>query len=230
MSIAEKLTTIAENQQRVYEKGIEQGRRAVYDEFWDSYQYNGKRTDYEYVFGGGGWNDTTFKPKYIPINPRYAGSMFEKCGATDVDLTDVVEINNQCWGYVKMCKNFTGLVKFGDFYCSHQNCQEVFFGCTNLASVKSFTSQSATVFTSTFYNCTSLTDITFAGTIANSFDIRYSPLNKASIESLIGCLSSTATGKTLTLKKTAKEAAFTDEEWATLTATKPNWTISLVDV
>lgn len=213
--------------------GIEQGKQSAYDEFWDSFQNNGKRSDYEYVFGGGGWNDTTFKPKYIPIKPRYAGSMFEKCGATDVDLTDVVEINSQCWGYVRAFKGFTGLVKFGDFYCSHDNCQEIFMGCTNLKSVRKFTSQSTTSYSNTFYNCTSLTDITFYGTVANNFDIRYSPLNRASIESLIGCLSSTATGKTLMLNKTAKEAAFTDEEWVTLISPKSNqydgnWTISLV--
>lgn len=53
-------------------------------------------------------------------------------------------------------------------------------------------------------------------------------LTNESIQSIIGGLSSTASGKTLTLSKTAKENAFTDDEWATLIATKPNWTISLV--
>lgn len=54
---------------------------------------------------------------------------------------------------------------------------------------------------------------------------------------VITALSSTATGKTLTLKKTAVENAFetsegaadgsTSDEWTTLLGTKTNWTISL---
>lgn len=213
--------------------GVEDYRQTQYDEFWDGIQSNGTRSNYEYAFMGESWKYNALKPKYLPITPQFAGHMFERCGATNVDLTDVVKITWNCWGYVDMCANFTGLVKFGDFICSHNNCQGVFMGCTNLASVKSFTSTASTAFTSTFYNCKALTDITFAGTIANSFDIRYSPLNKASIESLIGCLSTTATGNTLMLKQTAKEAAFTDEEWIALITPKSNqydgnWTISLV--
>ena len=42
MSIADKLTTIAENEQRVYDAG----KQAQYDEFWDDFQKNG--TEYMY--------------------------------------------------------------------------------------------------------------------------------------------------------------------------------------
>lgn len=217
--------------------GGDTGGKSYYDEFWDSIQSNGTRTNYEYAFMGESWKYNALKPKYLPIIPQFTGSMFEKCGATNVDLTDIVKITWDCWGYVRMCKDFTGLVKFGDFICVHNNCQEIFYGCTNLASVRTFTSQSATVFTSTFYNCKALTDITFAGTIANSFDISYSPLNKASIKSLIGCLSTTITGKTLSLKKTAVNNAFginiDDEttypvgsEFYELRHSKDNWTFS----
>ena len=68
-------------------------------------------------------------------------------------------------------------------------------------------------------------DIT--GTIANSLGIAESPLTKASIESIIGALSGTVTGKTLTVNAAAKQAAFTDSEWSALIGTKPNWTFSL---
>jgi hypothetical protein len=62
-----------------------------------------------------------------------------------------------------------------------------------------------------------------------NFNVHWSPkLSKASIESIINALSSTTSGLTVTISKTAKEAVFTTEEWATLIATKPNWTISLV--
>lgn len=45
---------------------------------------------------------------------------------------------------------------------------------------------------------------------------------------VITALKSDSSGKTVSVKKTAKEAAFTDAEWATLTATKSNWTFNLV--
>ena len=60
MSIAEKLTTIAENEQKVYEAG----KKSQYDEFWDTYQTNGQRTNYTYAFSGLGWTDNLYKPKY----------------------------------------------------------------------------------------------------------------------------------------------------------------------
>jgi hypothetical protein len=45
---------------------------------------------------------------------------------------------------------------------------------------------------------------------------------------VITALSTTATGKTVTFSKTAKQNAFTDAEWAALIATKQNWTFTLV--
>lgn len=80
-----------------------------------------------------------------------------------------------------------------------------------------------------FTNATSLTDITMSGTIGNDIGFQFSPLNKASIQSIIGCLSSTASGKTLTLKESAVLNAFDSlegEEWLNLINTKSNWTIS----
>jgi hypothetical protein len=82
MSIAEKLVTIAENEQRVYDKGfedgkaeggnteeaynkgVEDGKQAEYDAFWNAYQENGNKTIYGYSFAGTGWNSENYKPKY----------------------------------------------------------------------------------------------------------------------------------------------------------------------
>lgn len=44
---------------------------------------------------------------------------------------------------------------------------------------------------------------------------------------VIPALSVTATGKTIEFKKTAKEAAFTEEEWNELIALRPNWTFKM---
>lgn len=44
---------------------------------------------------------------------------------------------------------------------------------------------------------------------------------------VITALKSDSSGKTASFKQTAKEKAFTAEEWAALIATKPNWTFTL---
>lgn len=56
MSIADKLTTIAENEQKVFEAG----KQAEYDSFWDFVTQNGTRTIYRYAFAGASWNAETF--------------------------------------------------------------------------------------------------------------------------------------------------------------------------
>lgn len=108
--IATKLTAIAENQQRVYnagygkgdgdgrtagynygwndglQQGVVDGKQAEYDRFWDAYQQNGKKTDYDNCFGGTGWAEATFNPKY-DIHHINGNSymMFRKCGITNLE-------------------------------------------------------------------------------------------------------------------------------------------------
>ena len=84
-----------------------------------------------------------------------------------------------------------------------------------------------TFFSETFNYCNVLANVNFEGVIGQNINLKWSPLTADSIRSVITHLSDTASGKTLQLKKTAVESAFTDEEWATLIATKSNWTISL---
>lgn len=84
MTIAEKLTKIAENEQKVYDagyargyddgeivgggsydEGFEDGKKAEYDAFWDAFQSDkGNPHNYQYTFCNYAWNDETFKPKY----------------------------------------------------------------------------------------------------------------------------------------------------------------------
>ena len=62
MSIADKLTTIAENEQKVYDAGA----KSEHDKFWDAFQENGKRTYYNQGFIAAirYWSKESFKPKY----------------------------------------------------------------------------------------------------------------------------------------------------------------------
>lgn len=90
MSIAEKLTTIAENQERVFEAG----KKSQYDEFWDSFQQNGNRTAYDNGFSGICWNSENFKPKYKPMRVVNGVSMFlsfdAQCKKTPVVIDETI--------------------------------------------------------------------------------------------------------------------------------------------
>ena len=84
MSIAEKLTTVAENVSKVYEAG----KKSEYDDFWDRYQINGTRTSYSYAFAGEGWGAINFKPKYTikPKNAQYMFAQMQTSAWEDVSL------------------------------------------------------------------------------------------------------------------------------------------------
>ena len=83
MSIADKLTLVAENEKKVYDAGYQ----AQYDLFWDTIQQKGARTDYEKAFCGWRYADDIFKPKY-DIKPETALQMFHRF-QTHISLPDV---------------------------------------------------------------------------------------------------------------------------------------------
>ena len=68
MTTAEKLTTIAENQQKVYDAGyadgVEAGAKSEYDRFWDEFQNKGGKASYYWAFYGDRFTDETYNPKY----------------------------------------------------------------------------------------------------------------------------------------------------------------------
>lgn len=120
MSVSEKLTAVAANMQRVYEAGlangsydngyadgqtagydsghadgVQAGKQAEYDKFWDVFQANGTRTNYENAFYGNCWTDEIYKPKYIP-KPRgniirmYCGARIPRIDLTNLDATEII--------------------------------------------------------------------------------------------------------------------------------------------
>lgn len=225
MTIAEKLTAIAENEQRVYDTGymrgsndgyvqgeqngyavgFDEGKKAEYDRFWNAYQQNGARRNYIQIFSGVAWDDNTYNPKYeITLGAgNTANSMYAYNGITTTKVPII----------------FNGGAS-----------NLVFYSCGSLKTIVSIYVPVNQSYNSWFAGCKSLTDITFAegSVIGETINLQDCPLTKASITNVVNILSSSATGKTATFKKTAKEAAFTDAEWSALIATKSNWTFSLV--
>lgn len=81
MSIAEKLTTIAENEQKVHEAGKKQG---VYDA-WDVMQPAGRKS-YVYAFAGWFWTDQNYKPVRTIDVTSNAQNMFQGSEITDTKV------------------------------------------------------------------------------------------------------------------------------------------------
>lgn len=243
MSIAEKLTQIAENEQKVFDAG----KKAEYDHFWDTFQLEGKRVDYQYGFGSVGWNDKTFKPKYdIILGVGVTGSYtFWCCGVSNLkealDKRGVKLDTSKC-KYMHSFLRGARCVEVPTIdlsECSNSTGTASCFSSTYLITIEKIVFSKTTNISSTmFQNATSLQNVVCEGVIAKSINFGSCPLTKASITSAFNAFSATIMNQTATFKKDAVNVAFetsegaadgsTSAEWLNLIATKPNWTISLV--
>lgn len=231
MSIAEKLTTVSENIPKVYKSG----KKSQYDEFWDAFQQNGNRTHYTYGFAGRGWTVANLIPKYKNIQPTTCTGMF--FNNTIPDLVEHFEKHGIKIDFSKSTSVYdafssTATKRLPDLDISSAGSALTMFAYNSsleeIASLKCGVNNS---FSSTFTGNSALKTVIFSGTIANNISLSDSKnLSKESITSLINTLSSSSSvsGKSVTLSLTAKNNAFTADEWNALVATKSNWTINLL--
>ena len=245
MSIAEKLTTVATNQQKVYEAG----KKAQEQAFWEKYQL--PPNDYSYRFAGLGWYKGNFKPvkdmkPTTSARRMFIGFDYYEKGGSNFDLVehlkelDVTLDFSKC---VDMQETFSsahighiGVVDLTGTSKKHYGT----FASAWIKKIDQIIVDEKKQYDNLFASAAALEEISITGTIGqNGFST--SPckkLNKASIESFINALSMTTSELSVTLSKTAVNSAFetstgiadgsTSTEWANLIATKPNWTISLV--
>ena len=203
-----------------YSQGYSDGQQSEYDRFWDSYQSNGKLNTWDmFKFAGGGWNDTTFQPKYS-IQSVHSDSMFSNSGITD--LKGILENSGFVFDFSKsthlgmlfLQAKVTRVPKIDA--TSASNVTQMFNTCTNLVSVdevvlKEDGSQSLSYFTN---SCSKLTDITFSGVIGKSINLSYSPLTVASMKSVINALKNySGTSSAFTY-----QVRFSENCWAALEA------------
>lgn len=205
----------------------------ISDTFWDIYQCKGQRTDYSNAFCGQLFTDERFKPEY-PLKVKNAYQMFVR-NSVITDLSGIDMDFSECTNLDYTFNAMQFLTKIGDIsVVSASVLTRTFMSCTALIEIGDFTVREENVFSNTFSRCNSLEKITFKGTIGNDLKMNNSPLNRASIESIIGCLSGTATGKTLTLKSGQVDKAFETSEGAAdgravfenIIADKTNWKFS----
>jgi hypothetical protein len=192
MSIAEKLQTIAENEQKVYDAGYNKGKAEgggdnYYDEIWDSYLKNGTITNCDYIFAGIGWNDAIFNPPHR-IAPKTAYRMFIATGITDISKADMNFSN--CTNLNDFAAGSTALQKVGviDISKASSGASWLFGNCKNLHTIEKIITVEARVYSSTFNGTTSLVNITFEGEIGRTINFQSSPLSVASMKSIISHL------------------------------------------
>lgn len=254
MSIAEKLTDIAENVPKVYEAG--QG--AEYDKFWDNYQNYGNRTNYDRAFTGYGFNFTNFYPKYdikpigsgqnlfyawtissgVNDSAAYRGSLkqrLEECGV----VLDTSKIT-----YMSSMFNYGGWTELPTIDMTGLTTASGFIFANNYGALKTIEKiimvETTPIETSWFgTNCQGLENLIIEGTIGqNGFNVQYqTKLSGESIVSIIEALSESTLGLTVTLSQTAvnnmtfpvtsKQTQTKYASWDELVGTKINWTIAL---
>ncbi len=195
MSIADKLQTIAENEQKVYDagygKGYEQGVTDEYESYWNPMWRVRKDNNFNNAFTGYGWNDKTFKPpKNTKIYPSSSANMFSRCQITNLESLLAernAEIDTKGSYYV-------------DEFCSQSSithvpvinattsygCNSMFNACSNLVSVRKIILKDtgAQSLTNAFSGCSKLEHIRFEGVIGTN--VSFSACNKLTHESLFG--------------------------------------------
>lgn len=225
------LDAMAKSVGEVYEAG----QKSEYDDFWDTFQQNGNRTNYACGFAGSGWTDALFKPKY-DICPTDGYMLFRSSSITDLKnlpvKLDFSKVTNTQYMFQWSLVKHLGKV---DIRALTNVPTGMFAYASSLVAIDKLILKDDGTQRLTgdmFTNATGLTNLAIEGVIGTSLSFQWSKkLSKESITSIINALSADKTGLTVTFSKTAKEAAFPEEEeeeWNALTGTKTNWKISLV--
>ena len=192
MNIAEKITRAKTDYDEVYKAGKQEGKlegkQSEYDRFWDAFQDNGTRTNYNYAFAARSWNLETFKPKYdlICTSCTY---MFGTCSVEDIEaalfnLGITLDTSQSKYMQSMLCYNYWVKVLP---VISAESMETALIGtfdtATSLETIRKFVlkQDGSNTFDRTFKQCTGLKNILIEGVIGDNFDIRYSPLTRESM-------------------------------------------------
>lgn len=231
MSIAEKLTTIAENEQKVFNAGV----KSEYDRFWDNYQENGNRTNYARAFANSFWSTELFKPKY-DIYPISAETLFY----TNNSIADPESILNalglkldfsRCTNFVQFL-SWCAVERLGTVDTrSATTLRLAFYSAQNLKTIEKLIlaeDGSQTIeHNNSFTGMEKLQEIRIEGLFGKSVSFLNSTLlSLESLRSIINALkdySETGTTQTITLSPTSK-SYLTENDIAQIT--QKGWTLA----
>lgn len=230
--------------------GYQQAKHEAYDTFWDTFQKNGNRTEYEYAFAWGGWTNEIFMPKYdITVELRNSGNMFAYSGITG-SLKTILNNNgvtltfsNASGGsygarYIFVGTKFTELPVIDVSQAKgNQAMQSLFSLSTLVQSIEQLVlPDNCTGYgTETFNRCYALENIDFGGTIKYSLSFEHCPLSGQSVYNIFNILdegSYTGT-RTLSFNSVAKNNFIDvagEDTWNGIVSyySLKNWTFSVV--
>ena len=227
--------------------GIEEGKKSQYDEFWDLVTHNGNRNCFIYAFNR--WGMEYIQPPYkiIAIDALSGSNTFsenkqlKKVEAQYFDFSQKQRgtTNTSGWYYTFVaCHALEEIEDIG--LCPQYGYIGTFQSCLSLHTIARLGFDENTLIDKAFHNCNELQNLTVEGTIGkNGLNLQWSTkLSKASWQSIINALSTTATGLSITGSLVSVNKAFETSEgandgvnsakWLNLLSTKSNWTINLV--
>jgi hypothetical protein len=180
---------------------FEAGKKSEYDAFWDAFQSNGAQKFYSCSFGGEGWTDETYNPKY-PIISDTGFATFRSNKITDTKVS------------IKFVGNTT--------------LNATFYTCSNLRIIRELVLEEGVKFQGVFNGCANLEELYVKGTIGQTgFSVSACPLlTHDSLMSIINALKDYAgSGTTYTCTLgTANLAKLNDAEKQI--ATQKGWTLA----
>lgn len=226
-----------------YDEGFEAGKTKEWSDFWDAYQRNGTRTNYERAFTSSpytapAWNNTNFKPKYDlkPVGTGYMmfyfadieGDFVELCEKLGITF-DTSEVTN--FQYMLTMPKVTRLGVINMTKCGNQISQFV-WGCFKLHTIDEIIVNENTKFakSNSFTNSSALVNLKFTGTLAqNGLDVSdHKKLTHESLMSIINVLkdySTDTSGTTWVVTLGSSNLAKLSEEEKAI-ATEKGWTLA----
>lgn len=220
-------------------EGIEQGKQAEYDAFWDAYQRKGRPTFLGSMFAGAGWRSETFYPKYNIVSDGYGCAsmfyMFDYEGRTSgKPPLNLEERLNELGITIDLTRSFSPATMFQQAnisvvpeldFSTFTGMGYIFYGADRVVTIRKLKVNENASWSNAFTSATALENITFEGVIGKSISFADSPkLTTASVQSIIDHLKDLtgATAQTLTFHATVG-GKLTDAQKAAITA--KNWTL-----
>ena len=240
VGVVEKLQTIAENVQKVYDNGFQNGFENAKSDFWVGFTDYNRRMNYRYAFAFGWYDD--FLPPATPIkikNGYDADCMFYFSTIGNVD-EKIVDFSKQKIFYRTFAGSRTTDVTID--VASAKVLEETFRDGHTLLNLTIKNLSADCKFVNTFGTTTGygmpLDCLNLTGTIGqDGFDLWSAIyLSRDSIINVMNALSTTTNGFTVRLAKRAVDSAFeteegandgsTSAEWLALVNSRPNWVVS----
>lgn len=179
MSIAENLTKIAENQQKVFDAG--------WKRFLKAFTNNNNRALYTYAFRGSDFSGLKFDPAIKPTSGEGVFLSYE--GEYIPEGVDFSNIENTSTSAQFTCRYAAKLKEFPDLnWGVQERYGGTWQGCTLLETIAVIRCNENTIFPSAFSGCSGLINVTFDGIIGQN-DLNFTQSTKLSDKSLIDIVS-----------------------------------------